>query len=198
MFVTWAIAIVSVFNLPDQVPIHWNLQGEVDGHGSKWTILIMPVVATLFVLIFSGVSLVLREQLGSVSAEIGFWAVVAIVASLFMAILIVMSLAYGEQIRDVARPMVVVSLVHIGLIGLPLRWVPRNPVIGVRMPWTLKSDQVWEKTHRFASIAFPFFAWSGALLSLLLTNPMWGFGLFMLSVLVVLFASWRFSKALPL
>ena len=30
--------------LPDNVPIHFNAAGEVDGWGSKWSILILPII----------------------------------------------------------------------------------------------------------------------------------------------------------
>ena len=30
--------------LPDQIPTHYNFAGEIDGYGSRWTLLIMPVI----------------------------------------------------------------------------------------------------------------------------------------------------------
>ncbi len=30
--------------LPDEVPIHFNGSGEVDGYGSKWVLLLMPMI----------------------------------------------------------------------------------------------------------------------------------------------------------
>jgi uncharacterized membrane protein len=31
-------------SLPDQIPSHWNIRGEVDGYGGKWTLYIFPVL----------------------------------------------------------------------------------------------------------------------------------------------------------
>jgi uncharacterized membrane protein len=42
-----------------------------------------------------------------------------------------------------------VGLLEIGL-GLAMPRVRRNPIIGIRTPWTLTSDENWARTHRFA------------------------------------------------
>lgn len=39
-------------------------------------------------------------------------------------------------------------------IGYMLRQAKRNFFIGIRTPWTLSSDNVWDKTHRLGSILF--------------------------------------------
>jgi uncharacterized membrane protein len=35
-----------------------------------------------------------------------------------------------------------------------LRKAKRNFFIGIRTPWTLSSDRVWEETHRLGSVLF--------------------------------------------
>jgi uncharacterized membrane protein len=39
-------------------------------------------------------------------------------------------------------------------IGYMLRKAKRNFFIGIRTPWTLSSDRVWEETHRLGSVLF--------------------------------------------
>jgi uncharacterized membrane protein len=39
-------------------------------------------------------------------------------------------------------------------IGYLLRQAKRNFFIGIRTPWTLSSDMVWDKTHQLGSILF--------------------------------------------
>jgi uncharacterized membrane protein len=39
-------------------------------------------------------------------------------------------------------------------IGYLLRQAKRNFFIGIRTPWTLSSDSVWDKTHQLGSILF--------------------------------------------
>ena len=35
-----AMSLVAVTYSPEQVPIHWNMQGEIDGYGPKYIYLI--------------------------------------------------------------------------------------------------------------------------------------------------------------
>jgi uncharacterized membrane protein len=39
-------------------------------------------------------------------------------------------------------------------IGYMLRKAKRNFFIGIRTPWTLSSDKVWDETHRVGSVLF--------------------------------------------
>jgi uncharacterized membrane protein len=39
-------------------------------------------------------------------------------------------------------------------IGYMLRKAKRNFFIGIRTPWTLSSDVVWDKTHQLGSVLF--------------------------------------------
>lgn len=43
----WIKVIFSYNDLPNIIPTHFNARGEVDGYGSKWTLLILPAAATI-------------------------------------------------------------------------------------------------------------------------------------------------------
>jgi len=47
-------------------------------------------------------------------------------------------------------------------LGSIMKQLKRNWFIGVRTPWTLSSDKVWEKTHKFASKIFK--VWGGLII----------------------------------
>jgi uncharacterized membrane protein len=40
------------------------------------------------------------------------------------------------------------------IIGSMLRKAKRNWFIGIRTPWTLSSDSVWDKTHQIGGLLF--------------------------------------------
>jgi uncharacterized membrane protein len=46
----WAIAGLSFSDLPDTIPIHFNIAGEADGFGSKNDIFFLPIIGTLLFL----------------------------------------------------------------------------------------------------------------------------------------------------
>ncbi len=49
----WVITLVAFFNLPQIIPTHFNAKGQVDDYGSKLTLFILPVVATLLYFLLS-------------------------------------------------------------------------------------------------------------------------------------------------
>lgn len=141
---------VAVFaRLPDPMVIHWSITGEPDGYGSRlFGAFVLPVV----MLFMWG----LMEALPALDPR-G---------------------ANVEKFRDtydvlVAAVVGVMCLLQVGILGSALGWpiqvgrlapisigalfvllgglLPRfrsNFFVGIRTPWTLSSDTVWEKTHR--------------------------------------------------
>ena len=51
-FLSLAGQICMIPVLPGQIPIHWNMAGEVDGYGSKWMILLFGALPALMLLLF--------------------------------------------------------------------------------------------------------------------------------------------------
>lgn len=49
----WSITIISYNQLSDIIPTHFNLKGEVDGYGEKWTIFLVASIATILFLAMS-------------------------------------------------------------------------------------------------------------------------------------------------
>lgn len=44
----WVFNVYHFKALPDTIPVHFSIDGEPDGYGSKWTIISLPVMGTLF------------------------------------------------------------------------------------------------------------------------------------------------------
>ena len=49
----WIYAIYAVTQLPETIPVHFNFKNEPDNWGSKYTLLVLPFIATLIVGLFS-------------------------------------------------------------------------------------------------------------------------------------------------
>lgn len=52
----WAFVLKSYFQLPDQIPTHFNLSGVPDDYGSRYMILFLPGIATLLFIILSAIN----------------------------------------------------------------------------------------------------------------------------------------------
>lgn len=49
----WSMTIISNNQLPDVIPTHFNLKGEVNGYGEKWMILLLASITTILFLAMS-------------------------------------------------------------------------------------------------------------------------------------------------
>lgn len=47
LVILWNVTLWSYSNLPDTIPIHYNIAGQVDNYGSKVTIFILPIMGTI-------------------------------------------------------------------------------------------------------------------------------------------------------
>ena len=149
---TIAFSIAVYSRLPDPMVIHWNAAGEPDGYGSRlFGAFLLPVVT------------------------LGIWGLLLVVPKLDP------RAANIEKFRDTFDLLIVaviamMCVLHVAVIGSALGWpisvgkiapvaigalfvfigalLPRfrsNFFIGIRTPWTLSSETVWTRTHRFGA-----------------------------------------------
>ncbi len=141
--------------MPNEVPIHWNVQGNVDDAMAK------PLGPFLAPLLTLGVWTLL-VAVGRISPK-GFdmdrfrrayQTIVTAVVALLAGISLVTTLAA----TGVAVNIGVVVPVGVGLllmvIGNLMGKVTRNFFVGIRTPWTLASEEVWLRTHRVGGKLF--------------------------------------------
>jgi uncharacterized membrane protein len=166
----FVVAAVAWANVPDRIPVHWNLQGQVDGYGGRFIgLLLLPLVT----LGLYGLLLFLPRLdpgYANYRAFAGAYNLIRISLVVFMAAL------YGVTVlAALGQPVDVGTLVTLGVGGLlvvlgnVMGKIRPNWFVGVRTPWTLSSKLSWNKTHRLAGwvlIALgPLVALSGVLRS---------------------------------
>lgn len=137
--------------LPEQIPVHWNIQGEVDGYGSKlFTVLTMP----LFLLAIHWICTLItcadpkHKQVEGKPLTLVLWICPAV--SLLMGTIIYIT-AMGYPISvEIIMPLVMGLLFVV--IGNYMPKCKQNYSIGIKTPWALNDEENWYKTHRFAGI----------------------------------------------
>ena len=133
-------------DLPEEVPMHWNASGEIDRYGSK-----NELVGLLFILnlplyfILKYAPKIDQKKKISETQLAGL----RLVMHLFMSAMAVFIL-YSTKQAELSSPFGLVSIV--GLLIAVLGWYfPRikpNYFIGIKTPWTLENDEVWQRTHK--------------------------------------------------
>lgn len=141
--------------LPLQTPSHWNLQGQVDGHLPRFWAAAMPalVIASLAALT------VLLPAISPRRFEIGSFApVFALLMLTTQAFMLVVGLSMLLAGAGYAVPMPRIAMLSVGallmVLGNYMGKLRKNFFIGIRTPWTLSSDAVWERTHRLGGWLF--------------------------------------------
>ncbi len=154
--ITLAAGIVLWDRLPEQMASHWNANDEVDGYISKfWGVFLMPLVTLgMFgLLIFLPNIDPLKANIAQFRGVFNLFIVFMVVFMLYIHTLtIVWSLGY-QNFRMSAAMLPFLGVLFI-FVGYLLRQAKRNFFIGIRTPWTLSSDSVWDKTHRLGSVLF--------------------------------------------
>jgi uncharacterized membrane protein len=163
--------------LPDALPIHWNAEGEVDGYSSKpFAVFAMPLILLAVHWLAAVVTQTdPKKQNQSEKVKIlVFWLIPAI--SLLVN-LFTYSAALGKSLRVETVMPIFMGLLFMA-IGNYLPKCKQNYTVGIKLPWTLHSEENWNRTHRLAG-----WLWVG---SGLLCAVAGFFGAFLLTVPVLL------------
>ncbi|NCB42636.1 MAG: DUF1648 domain-containing protein [Clostridia bacterium] len=143
------LALVLYDKLPDQIAVHFDINGTPDNY--------MPKAIAVFglPLFMAGINLFThfmldhdprKENASTAMKLVGKWAV-PLISLIVMPVTLFM--AMGAEIP--------ITMLVTGLVGILLvicgNYLPksrRNYTVGIKLPWTLDSDENWNKTHRFA------------------------------------------------
>ena len=144
------IAGIALWNqLPQEIPYHWNAAGEVDGWASK----AMAVFGTpALMLAFQWLAVVAtltdpkKQNHSQKVLQLIFWFIPMLTVVLSA---VIYATAFGGKIRV---EMIVPTLLGILFIatGNYLPKCQQNYTIGIKIPWTLHSEENWNRTHRLA------------------------------------------------
>lgn len=141
--------------LPDPMPTHFNLQGDIDGWTAKpWGVFLLPLVMAGVLLMFVALPRISPKGFEVDGRSRAYAAIVlATTAFLFVLHVTVLLISMGVGIPMAAVMPVLIGAMLAGL-GNYLSKVPRNFFIGFRTPWTLADEDVWFRTHRLGGRTF--------------------------------------------
>jgi immunity protein, SdpI family len=164
---------VAYPSLPGTVPIHWDAQGHVNGWGPKWSLFLYgPGMMLLMVLMFSALPWLSPKKFEVDSFRATYLYIMIVIVGMVAYCQILMLVSALGTVIDVSRAVEGGICLLIALLGNVMGKVRRNFFVGIRTPWTIASEQVWNATHRFAAKTF----FAGGLLGLLaviLRAPFW-------------------------
>ena len=142
-------------NLPPRVPVHWNIRGHVDGYGPPSTAaFLLPGIMVALVLLFWMLPSLSPKQFEVDAFRETYWFMTFVIMAVMAYIHCVTLWSSTGRAIDVPRAILAGLLLMFGLVGNVMGKVRRNFWVGVRTPWTLANDRVWNDTHRLAGRMF--------------------------------------------
>lgn len=176
--------------LPEQIPTHWNAAGEIDGWSSKaFAIFGLPLMmlAMHWLCVLGTATDPKKANHSNKLIHLVLWIIPIISVVLFVLTYVV---ALGTEVRmEMVMPLLVGFVLTV--VGNYLPKCKQSYTIGIKIPWTLHSEENWNRTHRFAGRL-----WLVCGLGIMLTAFVGGFWFFLPIVLVMVLAPTVYSYLL--
>jgi uncharacterized membrane protein len=142
-------------SLPEKIPTHWNMLGEIDGYMHKnigvW---IFPVM-TLIIYILFHIIPSLDPNKGKYKLFQEEWQIIQTVFVAFFSYIYAITLYIALYPTQKFMPLSFIGFgIFFILLGNYLSKIRQNFFIGIKVPWTLSNEDNWNKTHRYASWLF--------------------------------------------
>jgi uncharacterized membrane protein len=148
--------------LPANIPLHWNMAGEIDGYGTRAEAFLIPAITLLVSALLKWMPRLDPKQDNYNKFSAGYNAL-RLVLALFLCIVTGVTLLASFAPERIDVPTIVCA--GVGMLfcvfGNFMPTFKFNYFCGIRTPWTLASENVWRSTHRMAG---PLWVIGGALL----------------------------------
>ena len=184
------IGLILWDKLPDQVPLHWNAQGEDDGYGTKFqAVFLMPLVLVAFQWIcVLGTSLDPKKQnINDKIFTLVLW-IIPIISLLCNSMVYATALGHKVSV-EIIMPLFMGALFVI--IGNYMPKCKQSYTMGIKLPWTLNDEENWNKTHRMAG-----FIWVIGGVVIMATAFLGAFWLFFIVLIPMVIAPTVYSYAI--
>jgi uncharacterized membrane protein len=140
--------------LPERMPVHWTLSGEVDRFGTRiegvWLVPAVMVAVWLATRLLPRID---PRQANYAKMQSTYDFVVAAILTVMLAMHVVVLAAGLGYVVPMRRFLPLLFGAFFVALGNVLPRTRPNWWFGVRTPWTLSSDRVWTRTHRVAGYA---------------------------------------------
>jgi uncharacterized membrane protein len=141
--------------MPDKLASHWNIGNKVNGYLPKfYALFLMPFISVGLFLLFITIPKIdpLKKNILKFMKYYDRF-VTVIVGFLFYLYILMILWNIGIVFNTIQVMMPAFGVVFY-FCGDMIENAKRNWFIGIRTPWTLSSDKVWDKTHKVGGRLF--------------------------------------------
>jgi len=144
-------------NEKGEIISHWNFSGTPNGWMDKTVgVYLIPILTLIIYLGLLAIPRIEVYQKNLKEFEMHFWGfkvVLVFVMGVIYVASLIPNLGYWGSFDPTIIIIPAVALLFF-YVGYMLNFTKRNYFIGVRTPWTLADEKIWEKTNKLASKLF--------------------------------------------
>lgn len=155
ILISFGIGVYFYPQMPDKMVSHWGTSGEANDYmGKFWGLFLMPIIS-LVVFLF----LILIPKLDPLKMNVEKFRkqfdnfTIFIILFLFYIYLLTIFWNLGIQF-DMNQAIAPAFGILFYYCGVLIENSKRNWFIGIKTPWTLSNDEVWDKTHKLGGKLF--------------------------------------------
>jgi uncharacterized membrane protein len=148
------INLIAYPHLPNRVPVHWGISGDPNRYGTRMEQVLMSAIPFIIFIFYNYLPSIdpkreAYQKHANAYSIVNFFIILVIgcfnLSGLFSA------LGYQVPFTKIVPALISVLFIVLGNYMTQLR---SNYFIGIRTPWALASEYVWQKTHRFGGYVF--------------------------------------------
>ncbi|MFZ3167604.1 MAG: DUF1648 domain-containing protein [Candidatus Methanoperedens sp.] len=155
VLLSFAIGIYVFPEMPEKIASHWNAQGEVNGYMSKfWGIFLMPFISVGLFLLFMIIPRIdpHKSNIEKFRKYYDNFILLIIVFLFYIYLLTIFwNMGFRFNMITLLSPAFAILYYYSGVL---IENAKMNWFIGIRTPWTLSSEKVWDKTHKIGGKLF--------------------------------------------
>lgn len=159
ILLSFAVGVFLYPRMPTTMASHWDVRGQVDGYVSRlWGVFFLPMTLVGLACLFMAIPSIdpLKANIARFRTHYDAFVLLTVGFFFYLHLLTLLwNLGVQMHLLQMLAPAIAVLFYAIGAL---MPYVQRNYFIGIRTPWTLASDEVWERTHKAAG---KWFKWAG-------------------------------------
>ena len=155
VLLSFAIGIYVFPGMPEKIASHWNAPGEVNGYMSKFRgIFLIPFISVGLFLLFMIIPRIdpHKSNIEKFRKYYDNFVLLIIVFLFYIYLLTIFwNMGFRFNMITLLSPAFAILFYYSGVL---IENAKMNWFIGIRTPWTLSSEKVWDKTHKIGGKLF--------------------------------------------
>jgi uncharacterized membrane protein len=153
--ISFLLGIILYSEMPDKFASHWNAKGIVDGYMSKfWGLFLMPIISVILFVLFMFIPRIdpYKKNIDKFRRHYDNFIVLIMIFLFYIHILTIFwNLGIKFNLLRFLAPAFAILFYYAGVL---IQNAKRNWFIGIRTPWTLSNEKVWNNTHKLGGKLF--------------------------------------------